>query len=40
MGKASARQAGLKTAVIPYSFLNRNGLGGCMARGVPIAISV
>jgi len=41
MGKASARQAGLKAAVIPYSFLNRDSLGGCTARRVPIiAISI
>jgi len=37
MGKASARQAGLKTAIIPRRFPNRDGLGGCTARRVPIA---
>jgi len=38
MGKASARQAGLKAVVIPYSFLNRDGLGGCVVRRVSIAL--
>jgi len=29
MGKASAWQVGLKAAVIPCSFLNRDDVGGC-----------
>jgi len=38
MGKASARQAGLKAATIPRRFLIRDGLGGCTQRSVPITI--
>jgi len=39
MGKASAWQAGLKVSIMSRRVPNRDDLGGCTQRSVPIAMS-